>query len=447
MTPKLALSYASTGGRSPYGYGWTLPVGRISRSTKYGVPKYDNDLDTFVLELPSATLELVRGVDSRFHAKFEGSFFQITFDENLGQWLVFDKDGTAFVFGYDPANRHSRIDRVAASGETTFAWLLSQVIDPWGNSIDYWYEAPLADAQSGRLGLVCYGGIGEMAEDSMDLDHTFCVTLGWSAAGAPAAPQLSYAGGYREVVDDRRVLETIETHYPDGSGGSAIARRYSFTYDTDEQAYHRTLTQVAVTGYDADQTPIAIPPARFEYAPAVQVDWPGPDESNRVDNYAWAFDFDAPMHSRGDPVRYDTFDINGDGLVDFVNPLHGPNPSTASVRLGNGRVSGSIAPFGPWQNWSWPSDREHIRQISNDSGNILTNIFDVTGDGLPDFVDTIGNRCVGECQYCDRTAGMSIETRAADSPLLLSHGLHHDRRYVLTRALPRGRPSLAIPSI
>ena len=38
MTPHLALAYTSTGGPSPYGYGWDLPLGRIQRSTKHGVP-------------------------------------------------------------------------------------------------------------------------------------------------------------------------------------------------------------------------------------------------------------------------------------------------------------------------------------------------------------------------------------------------------------------------
>jgi hypothetical protein len=47
-TPKLELAYSSAKGRSPYGHGWSLDVGRVSRSTKHGVPSYSNTLYTYI---------------------------------------------------------------------------------------------------------------------------------------------------------------------------------------------------------------------------------------------------------------------------------------------------------------------------------------------------------------------------------------------------------------
>jgi hypothetical protein len=47
-TPRLQLQYSSGEGAGPYGYGWTLPIARVVRSTKNGVPRYDGS-DTFVL--------------------------------------------------------------------------------------------------------------------------------------------------------------------------------------------------------------------------------------------------------------------------------------------------------------------------------------------------------------------------------------------------------------
>jgi len=58
MEPELALVYSShVAGAGPYGVGWDLPIGRIERSTRLGVPLYDSG-DTFVLVLPDGKSEL-----------------------------------------------------------------------------------------------------------------------------------------------------------------------------------------------------------------------------------------------------------------------------------------------------------------------------------------------------------------------------------------------------
>lgn len=46
MTPELALVYSSAAGPSPYGYGWSLPIGSIERSTKWGVPRCGGGIQT-----------------------------------------------------------------------------------------------------------------------------------------------------------------------------------------------------------------------------------------------------------------------------------------------------------------------------------------------------------------------------------------------------------------
>ena len=59
LTPKLALSYSSGGGPSLWGYGWDLPIGKIQRSTKYGVVTNCSDplINDYVLVLPGGTVE------------------------------------------------------------------------------------------------------------------------------------------------------------------------------------------------------------------------------------------------------------------------------------------------------------------------------------------------------------------------------------------------------
>ena len=80
MTPNLSLAYSSRGGRSPYGYGWDLSTGRVSRSKKRGTPAYNNSADTFVLELPGAVIELVHDSGKLYRSVHAGTYFKIGFD-------------------------------------------------------------------------------------------------------------------------------------------------------------------------------------------------------------------------------------------------------------------------------------------------------------------------------------------------------------------------------
>ena len=100
LTPKLALTYSSSGGPSPYGYGWDLPLGRIQRSTKHGVysctdPTYHND---FVLVLPGATVECTLN-GNLCKATAEESFLRIEYVSSGNYWQVWDKSGLRYTFG------------------------------------------------------------------------------------------------------------------------------------------------------------------------------------------------------------------------------------------------------------------------------------------------------------------------------------------------------------
>ncbi|MGH7701763.1 MAG: SpvB/TcaC N-terminal domain-containing protein [Gemmatimonadales bacterium] len=52
LTPNLALVYSSSGSHSEVGYGWSLSLGAIERSTRFGVPIYNGPLS---FPLPPAT--------------------------------------------------------------------------------------------------------------------------------------------------------------------------------------------------------------------------------------------------------------------------------------------------------------------------------------------------------------------------------------------------------
>ena len=57
MQPNLTLAYSSQAGRDVYGAGWDLPIGRIERSRRQGVPRYGAG-EVFALVLPDGVTEL-----------------------------------------------------------------------------------------------------------------------------------------------------------------------------------------------------------------------------------------------------------------------------------------------------------------------------------------------------------------------------------------------------
>ncbi len=392
MTPRLALSYSSNGGPGPIGHGWTLPVGRIARSTKHGPPSWDDSADTFVLELPGRSTELIELGGGRYRARHEGDYLKIVRARTGSHWVVFDRDGTQYVFGRSPATRNSRLGLDIADGSRTFAWLLEQIVDPWGNSIDFVYlprDAKDADGPGGRLGSVHYGGNTSLPGEWPDeIDHLFRVDFIWSTqASAPAMPWRSYDAGFARNIDDRIALEQITTRYRDVDGIERVARTYELSYEVDSTTLIRHLQSVTLRA-DGDDGTTVLPASVFVYSPSLQRGYPVGSPSTRRDR-AVRFESPGPIHDRNDKVRFDIFDIDSDGIVDYVD-------ATRGVRFG---MAGGLGFEPEWTEWPWPPDHDVIRKIS-DSENLHSNIFDLNGDSLPDFVDAAGKRCIGQCTDC-----------------------------------------------
>lgn len=237
MTPKLVLSYSSSGSHGPYGYGWDLPLGRIQRCTKHGVlrcddPRYRYD---FVLVLPGANIECTLNVNVPGSTKpclpsVEESFHRIEYHSEQNYWRVWDRSGTLFTFG---TSETSRTGSTVASNPTalfdggaspcryTFSWALTQARDPDGNYITFTYSAldgvlyPVA---------IQYGG-----NQTANLPHLFAVLLEWeqdfdSDPGTPSAGMTNSIGGFPATLRQR--LRHVTTYYE----GDPI-RRYAMTYN------------------------------------------------------------------------------------------------------------------------------------------------------------------------------------------------------------------------
>jgi RHS repeat-associated protein len=144
LQPDLSLVYSTGNGNGPFGMGWSLSVPGVMRKTSDGLPRYDEQQDTFVL---SGAEDLVP-VDvqtnlTRYRPRTEGLFARIAHHRDASQnyWKVESKDGLSSYYGTpvttdrDPA---ALIDPDHVGH--VFAWKLSRTVDVFGNRIDYLYE-------------------------------------------------------------------------------------------------------------------------------------------------------------------------------------------------------------------------------------------------------------------------------------------------------------------
>lgn len=154
FAPKLALTYSSLDGASPYGYGFSIGLASIARCTSHGVPRYDAG-DSFEL----AGTGLLVPVDGKVRTEEIGSreytvvtyapHHENTFDvierwtDPTGEtfWRTVDQDNTTSLYGRTPLSRISdpRDPRRVA------AWLLDLSLDARGNAILAEYAAENSD--------------------------------------------------------------------------------------------------------------------------------------------------------------------------------------------------------------------------------------------------------------------------------------------------------------
>src|SRR5437879_1010586 len=75
LQPKLALTYSSGNGNSPFGLGWALSIPGIKRKTSKGIPRYGAD-DVFILSGAEDLVPVPGGAPGQtfYQPKTEGLF-------------------------------------------------------------------------------------------------------------------------------------------------------------------------------------------------------------------------------------------------------------------------------------------------------------------------------------------------------------------------------------
>ncbi|HEU4401393.1 MAG TPA: toxin TcdB middle/N-terminal domain-containing protein, partial [Candidatus Polarisedimenticolia bacterium] len=213
LQPAPALTYSSAAGPGNAGYGFSLEIGSIQRSTRYGPPHFDNG-DRFVMSLwgESYELEPIDAEATHFRTAVDSGFLidrlsPGPFGSGSTYWMARGRDGRAYRFGslYDPTSGRF-------SQARDFKWGLDRVEDASGNVMEIaWYP-------SGRL--LYPTEITYASHPATGLASTNAVEICWQKRGdqtrTPAGEWLLYR---------LTKILTLASGKP--------ARSYTFAYDTE----------------------------------------------------------------------------------------------------------------------------------------------------------------------------------------------------------------------
>ncbi len=369
MTPNLRLAYSSHGAAGPYGVGWDLPIGRIERSTRLGVPSYAIG-GPYVASLADGARELVDGGWGfygirRFAARVDDAHASFTADVLANTWTLHDRSGRDYTFG---ATAASRIGPAPSSFDGTFAWYLTRVRDPNGNTLDVsWVQAP--GGRSAYPGDVAWGG------NANGLAHPYGVHFGWVAN--PGANRLSFAAGFPQ--DTAYVLARLDVTYL-----ATTVRWYELRYRPSATGGAALLTEMLLHGSDGSVEAFVdasgARPASTTLAYYESADVTLATEAQLQDLSEDSFRDDDACNNR------DFVDLNGDGRPDLVRTgsWRSDYPYwTVHLNQGRNAPGGLFAAPTLW----WSPRRCLAARVPAD--NLTTQaIVDMDGDGLPDYVDS-----------------------------------------------------------
>lgn len=325
--PQLSLVYSTGNGNSPWGLGWGLSIPGVMRKTSKGIPRYDDERDTFVLSGAEDLVPVERSQNvTRYRPRTEGLFARIEHhrdaDTNSNFWKVWSKDGLISYYGTVEVPQGQEDSAILANPdpllpENVFAWELSRTEDPFGNRIEYEYERDLDEDGPHRwdqlyLREIRYADFGD--RNAPD----FLVTVNFDYEDRPD-PFSEYRSGFEIRMRQRCRSIRVSTR----AGTERLVRTYEFVYldqrnDLADLAERlplnnvSLLSQVRVIGHNEDNPN---PDQRRETLPALEFDYSRFEPVGR--DFFPLQGRDLPTRSLANP-ELELVDLFGNGLPDIL---------------------------------------------------------------------------------------------------------------------------------
>jgi len=339
--PELSLVYSTGNGNGVFGLGWGLSVPGVMRKTSKGIPRYNDEQDTFVLSGAEDLVPIERSSDvTRYRPRTEGLFARIEHHHGSGNnyWKVWSKDGLVSYYGATEAPQVSAEPAIIANPDplqrdNIFAWKLLQTEDLFGNRIQYEYDRDMDQDGPHRwdqlyLRRIQYADFGNPEQPEFFVEVTF------EYEDRPD-PFSEYRSGFEIRMRQRCRSIEVRTH----ADAERLVRTYEFVYldqrsDLPDLAERlplngvSLLSQVRVVGHDEDNP---IPDQRRETLPALEFDYSRFEPLGR--DFFPVEGRDLPARSLANP-ELELADLFGNGLPDLLE-------MNGTVRywrnLGNGR--------------------------------------------------------------------------------------------------------------
>ncbi|WP_136808275.1 RHS repeat-associated core domain-containing protein [Desulfosediminicola flagellatus] len=336
MEPKFVMSYNSSGGIGILGLGWQLGLGHVEKWRGEGTPEA-TPANSFGYSLVGAGGELVDTGNGVYRAKLESAYRE--FVRKGEGWEMHNGEGMVHRFG---STAESRI-----GGQR---WLLDQVEDAHGNTINYTYENINGAIYPIEVRYTGYAPDYDLGANFVVFDYEMrpdvrSIYSGLVQTGQPLR---------EEMVQRLRSLSV----YASGN----LVRRYEFDYTQNEMNGLSMLSKVTLVGAD-DKSRILL--RTINYAIRT-LGW----DDGSVPNDIPVDLVDAAGRDSGSRV----IDVNGDNYADIVDGYKG------SVYLGNGQGGFTFD-----QDWSYSLAVADILFIDTQGADGGVRLLDVNSDALPDL--------------------------------------------------------------
>ena len=305
LAPTLSLNYSSDQGDGPFGLGWSLRLGEIRCTARFGVPDYANCPE---FELGG---QLLVGPDGqgRYHTKVE-SFQRIRLLVPAGPssayWEVTAPGGTRRLYGETGNSKIGSDGQDTPATAPTARWLLSKIIDLHDNEIAITYDRS-------DVGVAYPATISYVKRPSSSAERE--VTFLYESRPDEI---LDFPGGIPRNLTQR--LHEIKVTSLD-----TIFSRRLITYSTsgDYSTHRSRIASTRLFGKDCDDpNPVAncpsLPAQTYEYAET------NVGGGNPYWEMAPSGDWDAGlfvitgMQTESTDMGRRLADVNGDGLPDLV---------------------------------------------------------------------------------------------------------------------------------